>query len=133
MGLIQSAIDRGALTAAAMMRMSTAAQAKRNLQRKAAQGSLLSEYQQAKTQQGNLRAKAIGEVQKKQRRTFLDYIGRRPKEEQRKIVNSYSRSQRYRLMNEIDKGGKEWLEYVTLPLIVTTRNQERRITPDCPI
>ena len=106
MGLIQSAIDRGALTASAMMRMSTAAQAKRNLQRKAAQGSLLSEYQQAKTQQGNLRAKAIGEVQKKQRRNFLDYIGRRPKEEQRKIVNSYSRSQRYRLMNEIDKGGK---------------------------
>ena len=106
MGLIQSAIDRGALTSAAMMRMSTAAQAKRNLQRKAAQGSLLSEYQQAKTKQGNIRSKAIGEVQKKQKRNFLDYIGRLPKEEQRKIVNSYSRSQRYRLMNEIDKGGK---------------------------
>ena len=106
MGMIQSAIDRGALTAAAMMRMSTAAQAKRNLQRKAAQGSLLSEYQQAKIQQGNVRAKAIGEVKKKQRRNFLDYIGRLPKEEQRKIVNSYTKSQRYRLMNEIDKGGK---------------------------
>ena len=74
MGLIQSAIDRGALTASAMMRMSTAAQAKRNLQRKAAQGSLLSEYQQAKTQQGNLRAKAIGEVQKKQRRTLILFL-----------------------------------------------------------
>lgn len=106
MGLIQSAIDRGALTAAAMMRMSPAAQAKRNLQRKAAQGSLLGEYQQAKTQQGNMRAQAIGEVQKKQRRNFLDYIGRLPKEEQRKIVNSYSKSKRYKLMNEIDKGGK---------------------------
>ena len=106
MGMIQSAIDRGALTAAAMMRMSTAAQAKRNLQRKAAQGSLLSEYQQAKTKQGNIRSKAIGEVQKKQKRNFLDYIGRLPKEEQRKIVNSYTKSQRYRLMNEIDKGGK---------------------------
>ena len=106
MGMIQSAIDRGALTAAAMMRMSPAAQAKRNIQRKAAQGSLLSEYQQAKTKQGNIRSKAIGEVQKKQRRNFIDYIGRLPKDEQRKIVNSYSRSQRYRLMNEIDKGGK---------------------------
>lgn len=106
MGLIQNAIDRGALTAAAMMRMSPAAQAKRNLQRKAAQGSLLDEYQQAKMNQGNMRAKAIGEVKKKQRRNFLDYIGRLPKEEQRKIVNSYSKSQRYRLMNEIDKGGK---------------------------
>ena len=106
MGLIQSAIDRGALTAAAMMRMSPAAQAKRNLQRKSAQDSLLSEYQQAKTKQGNMRAKAIGEVKKKQRRNFLDYIGRLPKEEQRKIVNSYSKSQRYKLMNEIDKGGK---------------------------
>ena len=106
MGMIQSAIDRGALTAAAMMRMSTAAQAKRNLQRKAAQGSLLDEYQQAKTKQGNMRSKAIGEVKKKQRRNFLDYIGRLPKEEQRKIVNSYSKSQRYKLMNEIDKGGK---------------------------
>lgn len=106
MGLIQSAIDRGALTAAAMMRMSTAAQAKRNLQRKAAQGSLLDEYQQAKMKQGNMRAKAIVEVKKKQRRNFLDYIGRLPKEEQRKIVNSYSKSQRYKLMNEIDKGGK---------------------------
>ena len=106
MGLIQNAIDRGALTAAAMMRMSPAAQAKRNLQRKAAQGSLLDEYQQAKMKQGNMRAKAIGEVKKKQRRNFLDYIGRLPKEEQRKIVNSYSKSQRYKLMNEIDKGGK---------------------------
>ena len=106
MGMIQSAIDRGALTAAAMMRMSPAAQAKRNLQRKAAQGSLLDEYQQAKMKQGNMRSKAIGEVKKKQRRNFLDYIGRLPKEEQRKIVNSYSKSQRYRLMNEIDKGGK---------------------------
>ena len=106
MGLIQSAIDRGALTAAAMMRMSPAAQAKRNLQRKAAQGSLLDEYQQAKMKQGNMRAKAIGEVQKKQRRNFLDCIGKLPKEEQRKIVNSYSKSQRYKLMNEIDKGGK---------------------------
>lgn len=106
MGMIQSAIDRGALTAAAMMRMSPAAQAKRNLQRKAAQGSLLDEYQQAKIQQGNMRAKAIGEVKKKQRRNFLDYIGRLPKEEQRKIINSYSKSQRYKLMNEIDKGGK---------------------------
>lgn len=106
MGMIQSAIDRGALTAAAMMRMPPAAQAKRNIQRKAAQGSLLDEYKQAKTQQGNMRAKAIGEVQKKQRRNFIDYIGRLPKEEQRKIANSYSRSQRYRLMNEIDKGGK---------------------------
>ena len=106
MGLIQNAIDRGALTAAAMMRMSPAAQAKRNLQRKAAQGSLLDEYQQAKMKQGNMRAKAIGEVKKKQRRNFLDYIGRLPKEEQRKIVNSYTKSQRYRLMNEIDKGGK---------------------------
>ena len=106
MGMIQSAIDRGALTAAAMMRMSPAAQAKRNLQRKAAQGSLLDEYQQAKMKQGNMRSKAIGEVKKKQRRNFLDYIGRLPKEEQRKIVNSYSKSQRYKLMNEIDKGGK---------------------------
>ena len=106
MGMIQNAIDRGALTAAAMMRMSPAAQAKRNLQRKAAQGSLLDEYQRAKIQQGNVRAKAIGEVQKKQRRNFIDYIGRLPKDEQRKIVNSYSKSQRYRLMNEIDKGGK---------------------------
>ena len=106
MGMSQSASDRGALTAAAMMRMSPAAQAKRNIQRKAAQGSLLSEYQQAKTKQGNIRSKAIGEVQKKQRRNFIDYIGRLPKDEQRKIVNSYSRSQRYRLMNEIDKGGK---------------------------
>ena len=53
-----------------------------------------------------MRAKAIGEVKKKQRRNFLDYIGRLPKEEQRKIVNSYSKSQRYKLMNEIDKGGK---------------------------
>ena len=106
MGIIQNAIDRGALTAAAMMRMSPEAQAKRNLQRKAAQGSLLGEYQQAKTQQGNMRAKAIGEVQKKQKRNFIDYIGRLPKEEQRKIANSYPRSQRYRLMNEIDKGGK---------------------------
>ena len=104
--MIQNAIDRGALTAAAMMRMSPAAQAKRNLQRKAAQGSLLDEYQRAKIQQGNVRAKAIGEVQKKQRRNFIDYIGRLPKDEQRKIVNSYSKSQRYRLMNEIDKGGK---------------------------
>ena len=106
MGMIQSAIDRGALTAAAMMRMSPAAQAKRNLQRKAAQGSLLSEYQQAKTKQGNIRSKAIGEVQKKQKRNFLDYVGRLPKEEQRKSGNAYSKSQRYRLMNEIDKGGK---------------------------
>lgn len=106
MGMIQSAIDRGAMTAAAMLKMSPKAQEKRNIQRRAAQGSLLGEYQQAKTQQGNMRAKAIGEVQKKQRRNFIDYIGRLPKEEQRKIVNSYSRSQRYRLMNEIDKGGK---------------------------
>ena len=88
------------------MRRTPAAQARKNTQRKAAQGPLLGEYQQAKTQQGNMRAKAIGEVQKKQRRNFIDYIGRLPKEEQRKIVNSYSRSQRYRLMNEIDKGGK---------------------------
>ena len=72
MGMIQSAIDRGALTAAAMMRMSPAAQAKRNLQRKSAQDSLLGEYQQAKTKQGNMRSKAIGEVKKKQRRNFLD-------------------------------------------------------------
>ncbi len=106
MGMIQSAIDRGAMTAAAMLKMSPKAQAKRNIQRRAVQGSLLGEYQQAKTQQGNMRAQGIGEVQKKQRRNFLDYIGRLPKEEQRKIVNSYSRSQRYRLMNEIDKGGK---------------------------
>ena len=106
MGMIQNAIDRGALTAAAMMRMSPAAQAKRNLQRKAAQGSLLDEYQQAKTRQGNMRAKAIGEVQKKQRRNFLDYIGRLPKKKQKKIFNSYSKSQRYNLMNEIDKVDK---------------------------
>ena len=106
MGMIQSAIDRGALTAAAMMRMSPSAQAKRNMQRRAAQGSLLVEYQQAKTKQGNMRSKGIGEVQKKQRRNFLDDIGRLPKEEQRKIGNSYSKSQRYKLMNEIDKGGK---------------------------